>query len=127
MSIFEYKDLLHYTKSFLDNKDIIELILCSKDIYKMIGQKDTFTSFTVCDKDICVMVKLFLKHKKSIYKTTLINIEDPYILWPFGTPYMIFIDCNKVDVENAYNNYKEAKKVIVKGIKKNKRPARYWH
>jgi hypothetical protein len=123
MNIFQYKDILYYIKSFLSNEDIIELILCSKEINNMIGRTNTFTSITLTkDQNICTMIKLYLKHKKSIYKTILKNIKDTYNLWPFGTYYMSFIKCD-VHKEEIYKNYKEAKEIY---IEENKLP-RFWH
>ena len=127
MNIFEYKDLIQYTKSFLNNNEIIELISCSKKINNILGKSNTFTSITICNnKNICDMIKLYLKHKKSIYKIILITIEDPFILWPFGSYYMTFIDCGNLDTQNIYNNYKESKNVIIKNTKNQNRP-RFWH
>ena len=111
--IFQYKDLLHYTKSFLSNEDIIELILCSKEINNMIGKTNIFTSISLTeDKDICTMIKFYIKHKKSIYKTILKNMKDTYNLWPFGTYYMSFINCD-VYIEGINENYKEAKEIYI--------------
>jgi hypothetical protein len=127
VNIFECKDILQYTKSFMNNNEIIELILCSKKINKMIGKSDTFTSITIYDdKNICDIIRLYLNHKKSIYKTILIKLKEPFILWPFSSYYMIFIDCgnlNNSNIESVYNNYKDAKKITIKNTI---RP-RFWH
>lgn len=124
MNIFEYKDLIYYTKSFLNNNDIIELISCSKKINKTIGKSNTFTSITIDNhKNICDMIKLYLKHKKSIHKIILICIEDPFILWPFSSDCMVFINCGNLKREDIHDNYKESKDIIVR----NKWHEWYWH
>jgi hypothetical protein len=111
---FEFKDIIQYTKNFLDNKDIIEFVLCSKKINNMIGKNNTFTSITVSNNNnICDMIRLYLKHKKSIYKITLINIEDPFILWPFVSYYMLFINCGNLTIEDICFNYKDVKRIFV--------------
>jgi hypothetical protein len=121
---FECKDILHYTKNFLDNKDIIELISCSKKINKIIGKNNIFTSIAIFkNKNICDMIRIYLMHKKSIYKIVLVNVEDPFILWPFGSQCMVFINCGNLNKKDVYDNYKESKEVIIR----NKYNEWYFH
>ncbi len=99
------KDLLNIIKSYLNNNDILQLIICSKDLYQTIGSTDTFTSITINQRvDICDMIRFYLKNKRSIHTTTIINIKEPASLWPFGTNTMIFINCD--DPKYIEQNYK---------------------
>lgn len=107
------KDILYNIKNFLENRDIIELILCNKYINNNIGKKNTFTSLTINNKhNICDMIRLYLSNKISIKKVILIDIKNPICLWPFDSNTMIFIDCN-VDETYVKNNYKTKNMLII--------------
>lgn len=123
MSILYYKDILYSIKEFLDNIDIIELIVTSKNIKKILGETNLFITITIHKQsNICDMIRYYIKHKKSIIKTTIINTKDPSSLWPFSSKNMIFIDC---DVNYTYTdkNYKKAKTLIINNYKY----PRFWH
>jgi hypothetical protein len=104
-------DLILYIKNFLDNKDIIKLLYLSKEYYIILSKKNNlWTSITFTNTSpLFVMINLFLKHKESIKKTTLIRLYDPHKIWPFETENMYHIDCTTHE-DIVYTN-------IVKNIK----------
>jgi hypothetical protein len=95
LNTLNYKDILFNIKSYLHNKDIIELLLTSKILKDTIGHKNIFTSICIKrDSNICNMIRLYLKHKTSIITTIINDSYNPYDIWPFYSNKMIFINCN---------------------------------
>jgi hypothetical protein len=124
MSTLYCKDVLYSIKGFLDNKDIIELIVTSRNINKTLGSTNLFLTISINKQsNICDMIRYYIKHKKSIITTTIYDTKEPSILWPFSTKNMIFIDC---DVNYTYTdkNYKKSKSIIINTKYK---PPRFWH
>ena len=114
MSLLEYRDIVFNIKSFLDNRDIIELILSSKKILKTIGNKNIFTSITIHrDSNICDMIRYYIKNKVSIIKTVIIDSKNPFDIWPFCSEVMIFINCG-IKQDYVDKNYKNCKNKIIK-------------
>jgi len=99
-------------KGFLSNNDIIQLLLTSKKIRNMIGNKNIFTSITInIHSNICDMIRYYLKNKISIIKTVLIDIKNPYDIWPFSSNKMVFVNCD-VNEKNVKDNY-DCGKIII--------------
>lgn len=120
MAIFEYRDILFNIKSFLNNNDIIELILSSKKIYEILGNKNIFTSITIYkDSNICDMIRFYLQNKVSIIRTIMIdmnNLEDIIDIWPYSSTFMIFVNCNaeKKCIHKIDKKYKNCSTKIIK-------------
>lgn len=109
------RDVLFNIKSFLDNKDIIELVISSKNISRSIGDNNIFTSITISNHiyDICDMIRYYLKNKASIIRTIFININNPIDIWPFSSEVMIFVNCT-VKQDYVDKNYKNSNNKIIK-------------
>jgi len=122
MSILYYKDILCTIKEFLDNKDIVELIVINKNINKTLGTSNLFITISIHrESNICDMIRCYIKHKKSIIKTTISDTKDPSSIWPFSSKNMIFVNCD-IDQNYTNKNYKSSKTAIIN----NKYP-RFWH
>lgn len=103
-------DLLKYVKNFLDNKTIIQILICSSTIKNRLGNNNIFTSLTVNHYDLFDKIKLFIKHKLSISKVILFRVEEPELFWPFESPIMIFIESgNEKDIIDNFKNIKTLK------------------
>jgi len=114
MSIFEYRDVLFNIKSFLENKDIVQLILSSQRIYKTVGDKNIFTTISIDrESNICNMIRYYLRNKASIVRTIIIDSKNPVDIWPFSSKVMIFINCG-VNEDYIDKNYKNCKNKIIK-------------
>ena len=78
----------------------------------MIGNKNIFTSITInIHSNICDMIRYYLKNKISIIKTVLIDIKNPYDIWPFSSNKMVFVNCD-VNEKNVKDNY-DCGKIII--------------
>lgn len=114
MSIFEYRDIIFNIKSYLDNNNILELILSSKRIYKTIGDKNIFTTIRIDrQSNICDMIRYYLRNKASIVRTIIVDSKNPIDIWPFSSNVMIFINCG-VTEDYIDKNYKNCKNKIIK-------------
>jgi len=110
--IFDYRDIMFTIKSFLNNNDIVELLLTSKNVSKILGKKNIFTSITIdITSDICNMIRHYLNNKASILKTVIIDTRNVVEIWPFSSDLMIFVNCgvNEASLNKKY----ESNKIIV--------------
>lgn len=108
------RDVLFNIKSFLNNKDIIELILSSKNISRSIGDRNVFTSITIYkDSNVCDMIRFYLRNKSSIIRTIFIDVSNLVDIWPFSSEVIVFVNCNIKD-DYADKNYKNCKNKIIK-------------
>ena len=82
--VLECRDTLFHIKSFLDNRDIVELMVSSKRIRQAIGHKNVFTSLSINRNDnMCDMIRLYLMHKTSIQSIVFIRCKESEEMWPF--------------------------------------------
>lgn len=122
--IFEYRDILFTIKSFLNNNDILELLLISKSIVKTLGKKNIFTSITIdITSDICNMIRHYLNNKASILKTVVIDTRNILEIWPFSSKLMIFVNCG-VNEESLNKKYNSNKIIVIN--KKYKYPYQHF-
>ncbi len=110
------KDILFSIKQFLENEDIIQLLLTSKSMTRVIGYKNIFTSISInMHSNLCDTIRNYLNHKLSIRKTLFFRIFDVSDLdiWPFSSQTMVFINCN-IKKEDIIDRYKHIKNLIIK-------------
>ena len=121
--IFNYRDILFTIKSYLNNNDIVELLLTSKKIREILGKKNIFTTITIdINCNICNMIKHYLNNKASIVKTVVIDTRNVTEIWPFSSDLMIFVNCcvNEESLNKKYNS----RKIIV--INKKNKYLHFW-
>jgi hypothetical protein len=105
-------DIVRYIKQFLNNNEIIQFMCTSRKNSLALGVKNIFTTIKVNRMDdIFNYYKHYMNHKKSIVITTLYQIDEPELWWPFESPAMKYIDC---DVKQPEIVFKNVKKIFVK-------------
>lgn len=92
------EDITKYIFSFLDNRTLVNMLLCCKKIRKMYvssryhSPQNLFTSITVLPEDnLMDCIRRYIDHRHTIKKTVLIGMKDPEVLWPFKTKEMVYI------------------------------------
>lgn len=78
-------DLLQIIKSFLTNKEIIELICTSKTFILNFKSHHLFSTITISIKEWFQGLKRYIKHYKTIKTVKFLGFDENDIkdLWPF--------------------------------------------
>jgi|LauGreDrversion4_2_1035121.scaffolds.fasta_scaffold01559_4 hypothetical protein len=120
--IIYYKDIFFTIKSYLENKDIIELITTSKNMNNGYGKTNIFTSIYIdYNMNVVDYIKRYINNKKSVLSVIINRIKDPILYWPFDINTMIFVNCN-VDKKYVEKHYKTKNIIIV-----DKYSYYHWH
>lgn len=92
------EDITKYILSFLDNRTLVNMLLCCKKIRKMYvtpryhSPQNLFTSITVLPHDnLMDCIRRYIDHSHTIKKTILVGMKEPDVLWPFKTREMVYI------------------------------------
>lgn len=84
-------DELRCIRRFLDNRDLIET-LCVCKAWRVREGSSLFTEIKVtATDDLMVMIRRFLKHRQTIVRTVLMNMNLDE--WPFSSHEMILVAC----------------------------------
>jgi hypothetical protein len=98
-------DLLEIIKTFLTNKEIIELICSSKSLFLNFKSQNLFSTITISIKDWFQGIKNYLKHYKSIKNIIFIGFDKNDIenYWPFEYSELLEINLlnNKIKNKNT--------------------------